>query len=97
LSGIASREDQKVEKRKNNNREFYGVDLVTMRILKILAGIILLGGAAWTTVRTYKGRGKSSWVILLFAMFLVTLGLYFLVDAVGAYWRDFRIGSEWIK
>jgi hypothetical protein len=68
-----------------------------MRILKILVGIILLGGAAWATVRTYKGRGKSSWAILLFALFLVALGLYFLVDAFGAYLRDFRIGSEWIR
>ena len=68
-----------------------------MRILKIVVGIILLCGAAWTTVRTYKGRGKSSWLILMFAIFLVTLGLYFLVDAFGAYWRDFRIGSDWIK
>jgi ABC-type transport system involved in cytochrome c biogenesis permease subunit len=68
-----------------------------MRILEIVAGIILLGGAAWATVRTYKGHGKSSWAILLFAIFLVALGLYFLVDAVGAYLREFRIGSEWIK
>ncbi|HEY6120016.1 MAG TPA: hypothetical protein VIV66_08665 [Pyrinomonadaceae bacterium] len=68
-----------------------------MRILEILAGIILLGGGAWTTVRTYKGRGKSSWIILLFAIFLVALGLYFLVDAVSAWLRDFRVGSEWIK
>jgi uncharacterized membrane protein YhaH (DUF805 family) len=68
-----------------------------MRILKIVIGIILLGGAAWTTVRTYKGRGRSSWLVLLFAIFLVALGLYFLVDAIGAYVRDFRIGSEWIK
>ncbi|MDQ5846786.1 MAG: hypothetical protein M3539_15980 [Acidobacteriota bacterium] len=70
---------------------------VTVRILKIVAGIILLAGAAWSTVRTYKGRGKSSWVILLFALFLVALGLYFLFDAIGGYVRDFRIGSEWIK
>ncbi|MFZ0063992.1 MAG: hypothetical protein WAL47_18305 [Pyrinomonadaceae bacterium] len=68
-----------------------------MRILKIVAGLILLGGAAWATVRTYKGHGKSSWLILLFAIFLVALGLYFLVDAIGAYWREFRIGSEWIR
>ncbi|HLN99285.1 MAG TPA: hypothetical protein VK208_12565 [Pyrinomonadaceae bacterium] len=68
-----------------------------MRILEIAAGIILLGGAAWTTVRTYKGSGKSSWAILLFALFLVALGFYFLVDAVGAWLRDFRVGSEWIK
>jgi hypothetical protein len=68
-----------------------------MRILKIVAGMILLGGAAWATLRTYKGRGKSSWFILLFALFLVALGLYFLFDAFGAYLRDFRIGPEWIK
>ena len=68
-----------------------------MRILKIVAGIILLGGAAWATVRTYRGHGKSSWLILLFALFLVALGLYLLFDAFGAYLRDFRVGSEWIK
>jgi hypothetical protein len=68
-----------------------------MRILEMVAGIILLGGAAWTAVRTYKGRGASSYLILLFAIFLVTLGLYFLVDAVGGWLRDFRIGGEWIK
>jgi hypothetical protein len=68
-----------------------------MRILEIVAGIILLSGAAWTAVRTYKGRGASSYLILLFAIFLVTLGLYFLVDAFGALLRDFRIGSEWIR
>ena len=68
-----------------------------MLILKIVAGLILLGGAAWATVRTYKGRGKSSWIILLFALFLVAFGLYLIVDAVGEYSRDFRIGSEWIR
>jgi hypothetical protein len=68
-----------------------------MWILEIVAGIILLGGAAWATVRTYKGRGMSSYIILLFAIFLVALGLYFLVDAFGAWLRDFRIGSEWIR
>jgi hypothetical protein len=68
-----------------------------MRILKIVAGIMLLGGAAWATLRTYKARGKSSWVILIFAVFLVTLGLYFLVDGIGAWIREFRVGSEWIK
>jgi hypothetical protein len=26
-----------------------------MRILELAIGIVLLGGAAWTTVRTYKG------------------------------------------
>ena len=68
-----------------------------MRILQIVAGLILLGGAAWATIRTYKSRGKSSWIILLFALFLVALGLYLLVDAVGDYLREFRVGSEWIR
>lgn len=68
-----------------------------MRILKLVAGLILLGGAAWATIRTYKARGKSSWLILLFAIFLVALGLYFVVDAVAAWVRDFRVGSEWIR
>jgi hypothetical protein len=68
-----------------------------MRILEIVVGVILLGGAAWATVRTYKGRGTSSFLILAFAIFLVCLGLYFLVDAVSGLLREFRIGSEWIK
>ena len=68
-----------------------------MRILETVVGLILLGGAAWTTVRTYKGRGTSSYLILLFAIFLVALGLYFLVDAIGGWVRDFRVGSQWIK
>ena len=68
-----------------------------MRILKLIAGLILLGGAAWTTLRTYKARGKSSWIILLFALFLVALGLYFVVDVVAAWVREFRVGSEWIR
>jgi hypothetical protein len=68
-----------------------------MQILKLVAGLILLGGAAWATRRTYKARAKSSWVVLLFAIFLVALGLYFIVDVVAAWVRDFRVGSEWIK
>jgi len=68
-----------------------------MRILKLVAGIILLGGAAWVAIRTYKSRGTSSYFILLFAIFLVALGLYFLVDVFSAWLRDFRIGSQWIK
>jgi len=68
-----------------------------MRIVEIVVGVILLGGASWATVRTYKGRGKSSWVILLFALFLVALGLYFVVDGFVVLVRNFRIGSEWIR
>ena len=68
-----------------------------MRILEIAIGIILLGGAAWTTVRTYKGRGTSSFLILAFAVFLVALGLFFLFGAFGALVRDFRFGSDWIR
>ena len=67
-----------------------------MRILEIAIGIILLGGAAWTTVRTYKGRGMSSFLILAFAIFLAALGLFFLFGAFGAVLRDFRVGFEWI-
>jgi hypothetical protein len=68
-----------------------------MRILEIVIGIILLGGAAWTTVRTYKGRGTSSFLILGFAVFLAALGLFFLFGAFGAFFRDFRISSDWIR
>jgi hypothetical protein len=68
-----------------------------MRILEIVVGIVLLGGAAWTTRRTYKGRGTSSILILGFAVFLVALGLFFLFGAFGALFRDFRFGSDWIR
>ena len=68
-----------------------------MQILKLVTGLILLGGAAWATVRTYKGRGKSSWFILVFALFLVILGLYFIVEVVAVWVRDFRVGPEWIR
>jgi ABC-type polysaccharide/polyol phosphate export permease len=68
-----------------------------MRIIEIAIGIVLLGGAAWATVRTYKGRGISSFFILVFALFLVALGLSFIFGAFGALVRDFRIGSDWIK
>ena len=68
-----------------------------MRIIEIVIGVILLGGAAWTTVRTYKGRGISSILILAFAVFLVALGLAFLFGAFGALVRDLRFGSEWLK
>src|SRR5688572_1954093 len=68
-----------------------------MRMIEILIGVILLGGAAWTTVRTYKGRGTRSFLILAFAIFLVALGLFFLFGAFGALFRDFRFGSDWIR
>jgi ABC-type polysaccharide/polyol phosphate export permease len=68
-----------------------------MRLVEIAIGIILLGGAAWTTVRTYKGRGTSSFLILAFGLFLVGLGLFFLFGAFGALFRDFRFGSDWIR
>jgi hypothetical protein len=44
-----------------------------MRMIEITIGVILLGGAAWTTVKTYKGRGISSSFVLAFAVFLVAL------------------------
>ena len=68
-----------------------------MRILQISIGLILLAGAAWTTVRTYKGRGTSSFLILAFAIFLVALGLFFLFGAFVPLLRDFRISGDWIR
>ena len=68
-----------------------------MRILEIIIGLILLGGAAWTMVRSYKGRGTSSILVLAFAVFLVGLGLLFAFGAFSAWFRDFRFGSQWIR
>jgi hypothetical protein len=68
-----------------------------MRIIEIAIGVILLGGAAWTTVRTYRGRGISSILVLVFAVFLVALGLAFLFGAFGELVRNLRFGSEWLK
>lgn len=68
-----------------------------MRLVEILIGLILLGGAAWTTVRSYRGRGTKSFLVLAFAIFLVGLGFLFLFSAFSVLIRDFRIGSEWIK
>ena len=68
-----------------------------MRIIEIVIGVILLGGAAWTTVRTYRGRGISSFVVLGFAVFLVALGLGFLFGAFGELVHNLRFGSEWLK
>ena len=68
-----------------------------MRILEIAIGIILLGGAAWTGVRTYKGRGTSSYFILVFGMFLAALGFFFLFGALSAMLQEFRISTKWIR
>jgi hypothetical protein len=68
-----------------------------MRILEIAIGIILLTGAAWTAVKTYKGRGMSSILILAFAVFLVALGLSFLFGAFSSLVREFRFGSDWVR
>ena len=68
-----------------------------MRVIEIAIGVILLGGAAWTTVRTYKGRGISSIFVLAFAVFLVALGLSFIFGAFGELVRNLRFGSEWLK
>ena len=68
-----------------------------MRMIEIAIGVILLGGAAWTTVKTYKGRGLSSIFVLAFAVFLVALGLCFLFGAFGEFMRNLRFGSEWLK
>jgi uncharacterized membrane protein HdeD (DUF308 family) len=66
-------------------------------MLEIAIGVILLGGGAWATVRTYKERGTSSWLILAFAIFLVVLGLFFLFGAFDSWLRGFRIGGDWIR
>jgi hypothetical protein len=66
-------------------------------MIEIAIGVILLGGAAWTTVKTYKGRGISSIFILAFAVFLAALGLFFLFGAFGELVRNLRFGSEWLK
>lgn len=68
-----------------------------MRLLEIAIGIILLGGASWTVVKTYKGSGVSSFLILAFAVFLVALGLFFLFGAFGALLREFRVSADWIR
>ena len=69
----------------------------TMRMIEIAIGVILLGGAAWAAVRTYKGRGISSILVLAFGVFLVALGLSFLFGAFGELVRNLRFGSEWLK
>ena len=59
--------------------------------------LTMLGGAAWTTVRTYKASGISSIFVLAFALFLVALGLSFLFGAFVQLVRNLRFGSEWLK
>ena len=68
-----------------------------MRMIEIAIGVALLGGSAWTAVRTYKSRGMSSWLILVFAVFLAALGLFFLFGAFTAVVQEFRISGSWIK
>ena len=68
-----------------------------MRMIEIAIGLALLGGSAWTAIKTYKGRGTSSWLILVFAVFLAALGLFFLFGAFSAVVRDLRISGSWIK
>jgi hypothetical protein len=62
-----------------------------IRIVEIAIGIFLLAGAAWTAVRTYKGRGTSSFLILAFAILLVALGLCFIFGAPIALLRQFGL------
>jgi hypothetical protein len=68
-----------------------------MRILEIAIGITLLGGAVWTGFRTYRGHGTSSYVVLLFAMFLAALGLFFLFGAFSAVLREFKVSGDRIR
>ncbi len=68
-----------------------------MRIFQTAIGLILLAGASWTTVRTYKGRGTSSFLILAFAIFLVALGLFFLFGDFCPFLRDLRINGDLIR
>jgi hypothetical protein len=68
-----------------------------MRMFEIAIGVALLGGSAWSAIRTYKSRGTSSWLILVFGVFLAALGLSFLFGAFSAGVRDFRISGSWIK
>ena len=69
----------------------------TVRIVEIIIGVILLGGAAWTLVKSYKARGTSSFLVLGFAVFLLALGMFFVFGAFTAWFRDFRFGSQWVK
>ena len=68
-----------------------------MRMIEIAIGVALLGGSAWSAIRTYKSRGTSSWLILVFGVFLAALGLFFLFGVFSAVIREFRISARWIK
>lgn len=68
-----------------------------MRWIEIVIGLALLGGSAWTAIKTYRSHGTSSWLILVFAMFLAALGLFFLFGALTAVVREFRISGSWIR
>lgn len=69
-----------------------------MRLLEIVIGLILLGGAAWTKVRTYKGHGTKSFLIPAFAIFLVALGVCFsssaLLERCSGISGSVQIGSD---
>jgi hypothetical protein len=62
---------------------------------RVMAEALERGGSRG--VRTHKGRGTSSYLILVFGMFLVALGLLFLFGAFSALVREFRISSSWIR
>jgi hypothetical protein len=65
-------------------------------MIEIAIGLALLGGSAWSAIRTYKSRGTSSWFILVLAMFLEAL-VFFLFVAFNAVVREFRISGNWIQ
>ena len=96
-SDIYNDEEQKKESGNLLGQPRVRVNSKVMRLIEIAIGVILLGGAAWTTVRTYKGRGVSSILVLAFAVFLVALGLAFIFGAFGEFVRNLRFGSEWLK
>lgn len=66
-------------------------------MIEVLIGTVLLAGAVWSGFRTYRGRGMQSILVLLFAIFLAALGLFFLFGAFSAVVREFRISGSWIR
>ena len=81
----------------NRTYKLYEGRTANMRMVEIAIGVALLVGAAWSAIRTYKSRGTSSWFILVLAMFLAALGLFFLFGAFSALVREFRISGSWIQ